>query len=195
MKEYLAVGVSVAALIVSLFAAEQARRAAEANERIVLISEEQARPRLDFRKPSVTLNQGHLTISVLVENVGTLPGVIRRARVDTLRLADGSSLLFNLKFNGSIIYPGRSSAGKVTANLRRFAPAGAGELDFGKAKAKEFGFNIEYELYGGKHTAKFSDSIVFPWLEVQKLAPPRPLRPSPPRPTLIPRARQVPSPP
>ena len=167
VKGSVSLGLSIAALLVSVYAAVQSRRDADANERLASLTEEQMRPRLSIHDVSATLGPDWISISFSVTNVGTLPGTITAARVNTLTLADGTQLGHDVSdLERSVVYPGKSVVGTVSG-ARRFSPAGTSGVDMEAVKANSLEFALAYQLHG-RPNFKFSESARFPSLEWRK---------------------------
>ena len=166
--EYLSLGLSVAAIVVSLFAVKEARRVADANERLVCLSEGQLRPRLSVIDPSCTLGPDSIVIEFSLKNRGASPAVVMAVSVRTVTLADGSRFAFHIdSLKRAVLHPGDSQA--VTfSGARRFTPTGATlEVDHETVAPEKFLFSLAYKTYDDPEM-EFSESCRFRGLQWRK---------------------------
>jgi hypothetical protein len=159
---WLALLLSVVALGVSMYSAEQARRAAVASERQAGIAEEQTRPRLQFTEPTAQLAPSSFSISVKVKNIGSAPAVINNARVETLAQDVRGIYAYTDAIN-AIIYPNDSRQFSLTKPrvIRQGTPQ---QVDYGNVNTRDFTFTASYYLLG-RNAIDFSESVQFPTLE------------------------------
>jgi hypothetical protein len=157
----LSLAISLGALGISLYAAEQARRAADATERLASMAEEQVRPRLYFMDASAVLSEKTAALKITVRNGGNAAGAVRQARVDVLASNDGPK--FGIDFESlknAVIYPGDARTGTVNVS-RRFKPdGGMEEIDCARLSPNEFDYSVAYELFG-RPSVRFSETVRF----------------------------------
>jgi hypothetical protein len=166
-----AVVFSLLALAISVYSALQSRRAADANERLAAIAQEQIRPRLVFLNPCATLSDKGLTISVSVKNIGNAPAAVRSARV---KVSDNENLEWEFgSLINQILYPNDVELTKIVRP--RIQVVGGHERDNSKTAPGQFTFDTKYELLGHSDM-QFHDSVQFhplQWTIVNAIPPGR----------------------
>jgi hypothetical protein len=162
------------ALGVSIYSAEQARRAALANERVAAIAEEQTRPRVQISALTAILYDAEFTIKVVLKNVGNAPATVTAFTIDTL--GSDSRGKYNLaQANNSVLYP-NDSRQFVLTKPRVVRRAMSKEIDYGTLSPGTFGFSVSYDLLG-KTTLQFSETVQFSeltWVNLTRAVQRRP---------------------
>jgi len=158
-------GVSMAALVVALFAGYQAYRAAGASERQSLIAEEQVRPRLVFEDPTATLTTTDMVFAITLRNTGTVPAHVLNVKI-ALDSTNGYSAFERTLDNATnaVLYAGSSRV--VSCSLPRWFAVDVGKapVDYSANTPSLFDFSVEYQVFG-KPSFGFSEALRFPNLE------------------------------
>ncbi len=177
--KFLAILMSLAALAITYYAAQQSARAAKANEQIAALSQkqtiiaqeqsmiahEQTRPRLVFSDVVVSFNADFIVVHASIMNMGNAPAMVKSAIFTNSQAPCAVEAPFN-NISQAIIYPGWSR--KVTVWPRRKRRVqGQPRYDCVKTDPAQFGFAVDYELYQHSDIA-FHESLRVPNLRWPK---------------------------
>ena len=167
---------SVAAIAVAYYAAQQTSRAAKANEEMTLISQkqttiakeqsdivhEQTRPRLVFSDVQVAFNADYIIVHASVLNMGNAPALLKKAEL----IVEESPCAVTTPFpqtSNAIIYPGWSRKSSIWSRRKRRVAQEQSRHDCAAVDPSRFIFAADYELYQHSELA-FHESLHIPSL-------------------------------
>jgi hypothetical protein len=152
----LALAISVFSAAISGYSALQARRAADAGDRMARANEllakyafEQARPRLVYSDVKVSPIPDYLFVRVQLRNSGNAPALVANALFDIPTGPCATHLEFPI-VAGQVMYAGDTRGTSLC--VRRKRKVEGATVDCATLDPRHFVFSVKYQMYGLDHT-------------------------------------------